>query len=87
MTLGATPAEGADRPNRRLDRAIESSRSLCDEGRLVDLLTIAIAAGTSLRTVQSWVAEGRLRVTRLGRCTRVRVSDWLEFLSQRQGAP
>jgi hypothetical protein len=80
---GASPAERSDR---RVERAQAQAAALPGEGRLLDLLAVAIAGGTSVRTVQSWVAEGRLRVTRIGRCTRVRVSDWIQFLDRSQAS-
>jgi 3-hydroxy-3-methylglutaryl CoA synthase len=82
VTLDATPPDAATRAARRVARAVESSQSLPNDARLIDLLTIAKAASTSLRTVQSWVSSGKLRVVRIGRVARVRLPDWVAFLEQ-----
>jgi excisionase family DNA binding protein len=70
--------------SRREARATDEAKGFPDDARLVDLQTIAAAAGTSLRTAQGWVASGRLRALRLGRSVRVRVSEWRDFLERCQ---
>ena len=75
-------SSGGEKDSPRVVRARAAAEAMPAGARLVDLLAISMAAGISVRTVQSWVAEGRLRVTRLGRCVRVRVSDWIAFLEQ-----
>lgn len=79
----AVPLIGA--PSKSAIRARADVRLLPDDARLLDLRAIAVAGGVSLRTTRSWVSSGQLRVMRLGRSVRVRVSDWKAFLDRRQG--
>ncbi len=50
------------------------------EARLLDAIEIAEAAGVSVRTVRAWFSSSRLPAVHLGRCTRVRLTDWIAFV-------
>ena len=69
--------------SKRDDRADDEAKSLPDDARLLDVPTICLAGRASLRTVRYWIASGQLRVTKIGRSVRVRMSDWLAFLDAR----
>lgn len=59
--------------------------SMTDFGAEDDLLTVADVAKhcqVSHRTVRRWIAEGHLKVVRLGRLIRIRRSDFSKFLNQ-----
>jgi excisionase family DNA binding protein len=43
---------------------------------------VADCAQVSLRTVRRWIAEGELRVVRLGRSVRVHPNDFHSLLNQ-----
>ena len=59
---------------------------LPDDARLLSAEDLASGASVSLRTVREWIASGELPALRLGRCTRIRLSDWRRFLAAKSTA-
>ena len=53
------------------------------DARLLHLREVAVHCAVSLRTVQAWVAAGRLRVLRFGkRCVRVEPAELTRLLRE-----